>query len=80
MRPASFRRTGSSTSASGDSVPQEAAVGQPQQSFDGNDLYPTLVAKVSALGYSLIQNHPFVDSNRRIGHAAMEAMLMLNGF
>jgi death-on-curing protein len=24
--------------------------------------------------------HPFVDGNKRIGHAAMEAFLMLNGF
>jgi death-on-curing protein len=25
-------------------------------------------------------NHPFVDGNKRIGHAAMEAFLVLNGF
>jgi death-on-curing protein len=58
----------------------ESAVGQPQQTFGGDDLYPSLVAKASALGFSLIKNHPFVDGNKRIGHAAMEAMLMLNGF
>jgi len=58
----------------------ESAVGQPQQTFGGDDLYPSLVAKASALGFSLIKNHPFVDGNKRIGHASMEAMLMLNGF
>jgi death-on-curing protein len=58
----------------------ESAVGQPQQTFGGDDLYPSLVAKGSALGFSLIKNHPFVDGNKRIGHAGMEAMLMLNGF
>jgi len=58
----------------------ESALGQPQQSFAGEDLYPTLLSKASALGYSLIKNHPFVDGNKRIGHAAMEAFLMLNGF
>ena len=58
----------------------ESAVGQPQQTFGGDDLYPSLVAKASALGFSLIKNHPFVDGNKRIGHAAMEAMLMLSGF
>jgi death-on-curing protein len=58
----------------------ESALGQPQQSFAGEDLYPTLPSKASALGYSLIKNHPFVDGNKRIGHAAMEAFLMLNGF
>jgi death-on-curing protein len=25
-------------------------------------------------------NHPFVDGNKRIGHAAMETFLILNGF
>nr|VFJ66299.1 MAG: death on curing protein [Candidatus Kentron sp. FW] len=32
------------------------------------------------LGYSLIRNHPFVDGNKRIGHAAMEVTLVLNGY
>ncbi len=32
------------------------------------------------MGSSLVQNHPFIDGNKRIGHAALEAMLMLNGF
>ena len=58
----------------------ESALGQPQQTFGGDDLYPSLVAKASAVGFSLIKNHPFVDGNKRIGHAAVEAMLMLNGF
>jgi death-on-curing protein len=25
-------------------------------------------------------NHPFVDGNKRVGHAAMETFLVLNGF
>ena len=25
-------------------------------------------------------NHPFVDGNKRIGHAAMEIFLILNGY
>jgi death on curing protein len=32
------------------------------------------------LGYSLIQNHPFIDGNKRVGHAAMGTMLGLNGY
>ena len=51
----------------------------PQMTFEGVDLYSTLVSKAAALGYSLIMNHPFVDGNKRVGHAAMEVMLMLNG-
>jgi death-on-curing protein len=57
----------------------ESAVAQPEASFGGNDLYPDLASKAAALGHSLIQNHPFVDGNKRIGHAAMEVFLLLNG-
>ncbi len=31
------------------------------------------------MAFSLIQNHPFVDGNKRVGHAAMETLLVLNG-
>ena len=58
----------------------ESAVAQPRMTFNGEELYRTIVEKASALGFSLIQNHPFVDGNKRAGHAAMEIFLMLNGF
>jgi death-on-curing protein len=58
----------------------EASLAQPRQSFAGVDLYPGFTAKAAALGFSLIQNHPFMDGNKRIGHAAMETTLVLNGF
>ena len=48
--------------------------------FGGEDRYPTIVYKSAALGFSLIQSHPFIDGNKRIGHAAMETFLILNGF
>ena len=57
----------------------ESAVAQPRQTFGGDDLYPSLAEKASALAFSLIQNHPFVDGNKRTGHAALETFLMLNG-
>jgi len=57
----------------------ESAVAQPRMTFEGEDLYPDLVTKAAALGFSLIQNHPFVDGNKRVGHAAMETYLILNG-
>ena len=47
--------------------------------FGGEELYPQILDKVAALGFSLIGNHPFVDGNKRIGHAAMEVTLVLNG-
>ena len=58
----------------------ESALAQPQMTFGGEELYPTLVDKAAALGYALIQNHPFLDGNKRTGHAAMEVFLVLNGY
>lgn len=57
----------------------ESAIAQPQMTFSGESLYPTLADKAAALGFSLIQNHPFVDGNKRVGHAAMATFLLLNG-
>jgi death-on-curing protein len=42
-------------------------------------LYPSLAEKAAALGYSLALNHPFVDGNKRVAHAALETFLILNG-
>lgn len=58
----------------------ESALAQPEMSYGGQDLYPSLIEKVSALGFSLINNHPFVDGNKRIGHAAVEVTLLMNGY
>jgi death-on-curing protein len=48
--------------------------------FGGGDLNPDVPAKAAALAFSVINNHPFVDGNKRIGHAALEMFLLLNGF
>lgn len=58
----------------------ESAIAQPAMTFDGVDLYPTLAEKVSALAHAIVQNHPFIDGNKRTGHAAMEVLLVLNGY
>lgn len=58
----------------------ESAIAQPRMTFGGQDLYPTPIEKAGALCFSLVQNHPFVDGNKRVGHAAMEVFLVLNGF
>lgn len=57
----------------------ESALAQPRQSFGGQDLYPDLTSKAAALCFSLVLNHPFIDGNKRIGHAAMETFLIVNG-
>ena len=57
----------------------ESALAQPRMTFGGKDLLPTIVEKASAVGFSIIRNHPFLDGNKRVGHAAMETFLVLNG-
>lgn len=57
----------------------DSAVVQPQMTFGGQDLYVTIADKAASLTFSLVRNHPFVDGNKRIGHAAMETFLVLNG-
>ena len=57
----------------------ESAVAQPRITYGGRDLYPSLIEKAGALCFSLVQNHPFVDGNKRLGHVAMEVFLILNG-
>jgi death-on-curing protein len=57
----------------------DSALAQPKATFGGEDLHSTLEDKAAALGFSLAQNHPFVDGNKRVAHAAMETFLMLNG-
>src|SRR5688572_26566256 len=58
----------------------ESAVGQPHQTFGGEELYPSLAEKAAAIGFALIQNHSFIDGNKRVGHAALEMTLLLNGY
>jgi death-on-curing protein len=57
----------------------ESALAQPRQSFGDADLYPDLPSKATALCFSLVLNHPFIDGNKRMGHAAMEVFLLVNG-
>ncbi len=56
-----------------------SAAGRPQATYEGNDLYPDLFTKAAALVHSLVQNHPFVDGNKRTGIAAAALFLQANG-
>lgn len=57
----------------------DSSLAAPRMTFGGEELYPTVADKAAALAYSLILNHPFLDGNKRAGHAAMEVFLLLNG-
>jgi death-on-curing protein len=58
----------------------ESAIARPQAIFADVDLYPDLWDKAAALMESLIQNHPFVDGNKRTGLAAAGILLERNGY
>ena len=58
----------------------KSSVNQPRLTFDQKDLYPGIVSKTAALCFFLIMNHAFIDGNKRVGHAAMETILVLNGY
>jgi len=57
----------------------ESALAQPEASFGVEELFQISPAKLAS-AHSLIQNHSFVDGNKRIGHGAMEVFLLLNGY
>ena len=57
----------------------DSALNAPFHSFDGTDAFPSIQQKGARLGYGLIQNHAFVDGNKRIGAHVMLVFLALNG-
>lgn len=56
----------------------ESAVARPQTSVFGEDAYPDLWTKAAALLHSLVNNHPFVDGNKRIGWIVSITFLLQN--
>lgn len=58
----------------------ESAVGRPQATFDGNDLYENIFDKAGALLQSLLKNHPFVDGNKRTALTSAGIFLKINGY
>ena len=56
----------------------QSAVARPQAVFDGSELYPDIPQKAAALLESLINNHSFVDGNKRTGITAAAMSLKIN--
>lgn len=56
----------------------ESAIYAPFQTFDAQDLYPTILAKAATLCFGLIRNHPFIDGNKRIATHSMLVFLDIN--
>lgn len=57
----------------------ESALARPQTTVFGEDAYPDLWTKVAALLHSMVNNHPFIDGNKRMGWLAAITMLYQNG-
>jgi len=57
-----------------------SALGRPQASFSGEDLYIDIFAKAAALLDSLIRNHPFLDGNKRSAITTTALFLQMNGY
>ena len=58
----------------------DSALAQPQAGFGDVEFYPTLVEKAAVLGFGLCKNHGFKDGNKRVGFAALDVFLRVNGF
>ncbi len=58
----------------------ESALAQPQASFFGELLRPTIYDQAAAYLYHLIMNHPFVDGNKRTALAAMDTFIRFNKY
>ena len=48
------------------------------QSYNGEDLYPSVAEKASHLLYFIIKDHPFYDGNKRIGSLLFIVFLTMN--
>lgn len=57
----------------------ESAVFSINASFEDVEQYPTVEEKAARLCYALVNNHTFVDGNKRVGMLAMLMTLRLNG-
>lgn len=55
-----------------------SALNLPRQTYDGKDLYPTVLEKAAALLRSLIKNHPFHNGNKRTAVLATIVFLEVN--
>jgi death on curing protein len=55
-----------------------SAIAMPQASFGGEYLHKDLYEMAAAYLYHVVQNHPFLDGNKRTGAAAAIIFLAMN--
>lgn len=56
-----------------------SAVARPRTTVFGDDAYPDLWTKAAALLDSIVNSHPLVDGNKRLGWLATAVFLEING-
>jgi len=56
----------------------QSALAMPQASFGGQQLHHDLYAMAGAYLYHIVQNHPFLDGNKRTGAATAIIFLAMN--
>ncbi len=56
----------------------ESAVAQPQATFSGQYLHGDIFEMAAAYLFHIVQNHPFLDGNKRAGAVAALVFLDLN--
>lgn len=57
----------------------KSALGMPSATFGGTFLHPTIYEMAAAYLFHLVENHPFVDGNKRVGAMAALVFLDMNG-
>ena len=57
----------------------DSALARASAAFGGVEAYPDVIGKAAAAGCGLVQNHGFIDGNKRIGVAVMLLILRRNG-
>jgi death-on-curing protein len=55
-----------------------SAVATPAVTFGGQFLHPELCDMAAAYLFHIVQNHPFIDGNKRVGAVAADAFLAMN--
>jgi death-on-curing protein len=56
----------------------ESALAQPQATFSGTFLHANPFARAAAYLFHLVQTHPFIDGNKRVGLVAALVLLDIN--
>ena len=58
----------------------KSAVGMPTSTFNGSYLHPTIPDMAAAYLFHIVENHPFLDGNKRVGTMSALIFLELNGY